>query len=60
MGATWWFNSGGTRHWVYLNMLTKRLHEVILGYVDTDPRCDVVVDGVVFSGGRGWWIASGS
>lgn len=52
-GQTWWFNSGGNRHWRYLNTSTKRLHELSLGDVDGDRRCDVVVDGVVVSGGTG-------
>jgi hypothetical protein len=50
-GATWWFNSAGNHHWVYLNTSRKLLYEVTLTYVDTDPRCDVIVDGIVFSGG---------
>ncbi len=52
-GQTWWFNSGGDRHWRYLNTSKKRLSEVTLGDVDGDRRCDVVADGVVSSGGTG-------
>ena len=52
-GQTWWFNSGGDRHWTYLNTSTKRLSELTLGEVDGDARCDVVADGVVVSGGTG-------
>ena len=54
-GATWWFNSGGDRHWVYLNTSTKRLSELTLGDVNGDNRCDVVSGGVVSSGGTGPW-----
>jgi hypothetical protein len=54
-GATWWFNSGGDRHWVYLNTSTRRLAELTLGDVTGDGRCDVVAGGVVSSGGTGPW-----
>jgi hypothetical protein len=49
-GVTWWFSSGKTGPWNYLNASTKRLSEVQLGYVNGDNRCDVVADGVVYSG----------
>jgi hypothetical protein len=52
-GRTWWYNSGGNRHWVYLNTSRKRLSELTLGYVDGDNRCDVTSDGVISSGGTG-------
>jgi len=51
-GQTWWYSSRGQGHWVYLNTSTKRRHEVTLGYFDGDRRCDVFVDGHIFSGGR--------
>jgi hypothetical protein len=54
-GATWWFNSGGDRHWVYLNTSTRRLSELALADVDGDGRCDVVSGGMVSSGGTGPW-----
>ena len=52
-GQTWWFNSGGDRHWIYLNTSRARLSEISLGDVDGDGRCDVVANGVVSSGGTG-------
>ena len=54
-GQTWWYASGGQGHWVYLNTSTKRLHEVTLGYYDTDHRCDVFADGLMSSGGTAPW-----
>jgi hypothetical protein len=52
-GRTWWFNSGGDRHWVYLNTSKKRLSQVSLGDVDGDGQCDVTTGGVVSKSGRG-------
>jgi hypothetical protein len=51
-GQTWWFRSPG-RHWHYLNTSRARLSDLTLGDVTHDGVCDVVVDGVVVSGGRG-------
>ena len=54
-GQTWWFRSKG-RHWNYLNTSRARLSELSLGDVDGDGRCDVVVGGVVSSGGGGPFV----
>jgi hypothetical protein len=51
-GQTWWFRSPG-RQWNYLNTSKARLNDLTLGDVTHDGVCDVVVDGVVVSGGRG-------
>jgi hypothetical protein len=51
-GATWWYASAGQLQWWYLNTSTTRLSEIRLGYFDADNRCDVLVDGTVFSGGK--------
>ena len=62
-GATWWFSSGGLRPWTYLNTSTRQLSQVQLGYFDSDNRCDVSVDGVVYSGGttvvQTFWVGGG-
>jgi hypothetical protein len=50
-GAGWWYRSGGTAAWAYLNTSTKRLPELTLGYYDQDSRCDVLAGGVVHPGG---------
>jgi hypothetical protein len=50
-GAGWWYRSGGTMPWAYLNTSTKRLADLSLGYFDGDRRCDVVAGGVVYPGG---------
>jgi hypothetical protein len=54
-GATWWFSSGGTSAWRYLNTSTRRLSQLTLGDFDGDGRCDVRVGGVISSGGTGPW-----
>ena len=50
-GASWWYRSGDQMAWAYLNTSTKRLSDVSLGYFDADDRCDVLVDGTIYSGG---------
>ncbi len=40
-GATWWYSSGGTAAWRYLNTSSRRLSQLTLGDVDGDGRCDV-------------------
>jgi hypothetical protein len=52
-GATWWYSSGGTSHWVYLNTSTLRVGQVTLGDVTGDGKCDVTAGGKVSSGGTG-------
>jgi hypothetical protein len=54
-GATWWYSSGGSGHWRYLNTSTRRLSELTLGYFDGDRTCDVKVGSMISSGGRGPW-----
>lgn len=51
-GQTWWYSSGGDQPWVYLNTSKKRRAEVTLGFFDGDNRCDVLVDGVIYPGGK--------
>ena len=51
-GQTWWYSSGGDTPWVYLNTSKKRRAEVTLGFFDGDNRCDVLVDGVIYPGGK--------
>jgi hypothetical protein len=51
-GATWWYASAGQLQWWYLNTSTKRLPAMALGYFDGDNRCDVSVDGTMYSGGK--------
>jgi len=51
-GQTWWYSSGGDRPWVYLNRSKKRRADVTLGFFDGDNRCDVLADGVIYSGGK--------
>lgn len=50
-GATWWYASGGTGPWTFVNRSTKLLHELQLGQYDGDGRCDVMVAGIVYSAG---------
>lgn len=53
-GQTWWFSSDhGQGPWVYLNASTRSLQhgDVTLGYFDGDNLCDVIADGVTYSGG---------
>ena len=56
-GQTWWFNSGVSHQWRYLNASPKGLSDVTLGDVDGDGKCDVVSDGVVSNSGTGAWKA---
>jgi hypothetical protein len=55
-GQTWWYSSGGTRPWVYLNTSQRLLSEVTLGDRDGDGRCDVVAGDLISSGGTSRWI----
>jgi hypothetical protein len=54
-GATWWYSSGGTAIWRYLNTSTRRLAELTLGDFDSDGKCDVRAGGMISSGGTGPW-----
>jgi hypothetical protein len=54
-GATWWYSSGGTAIWRYLNTSTRRLSELALGDFDSDGTCDVRAGGIISSGGTGPW-----
>jgi hypothetical protein len=54
-GQTWWYASGESGPWVYLNTSNKRRHDVTLGYYDNDRRCDVFANGLISSGGTGAW-----
>jgi len=51
-GVTWWYRSGGTAAWSYLNTSTTRLQKLSLGYYNGDARCDVFAGGVIYSGGK--------
>ena len=52
-GQTWWYSKGSTHMpWIYLNTSKKRRAEVTLGFFDGDNRCDVLVDGVIYPGGK--------
>lgn len=51
-GQSWWYRSGTTGPWEFLNPSTKKLSEVSLGFFDGDNRCDVKVDGIIHPGGR--------
>ena len=51
-GQSWWYRSGTTGPWEFLNASTKKFSEVSLGYFDGDDRCDVSADGVIYPGGR--------
>ncbi|MBS2014197.1 MAG: right-handed parallel beta-helix repeat-containing protein [Deltaproteobacteria bacterium] len=51
-GESWWYRSGTTGPWEFLNASKKKLSEVSIGFFDSDNRCDVRADGVVFPGGR--------
>ena len=52
-GQTWWYSSGGTGPWAYLNTSTKRRSELALGDFDSDGRCDVKAGSVISKGGTG-------
>jgi FG-GAP-like repeat len=54
-GATWWYSSGGTAAWRYLNTSTRRLSQLNFGDFDDDGRCDVLAGGMISSGGTGPW-----
>jgi hypothetical protein len=57
-GASWWFSSGGSMPWTFLNTSTATLPEMSMGYFDGDSRCDVSVGGTLYSGGTGnAWFA---
>lgn len=51
-GQSWWYRSGTTGPWEFLNASTKKLSEVSLGFFDGDSRCDVSADGTIYPGGR--------
>ena len=51
-GQSWWYRSGTTGPWEFLNESTKKLSEISLGFFDGDSRCDVSADGTIYPGGR--------
>ncbi len=51
-GQSWWYRSGRTGPWEFLNASTKKLFEVNIGFFDGDNRCDVSVDGTIYPGGK--------
>jgi hypothetical protein len=55
-GETWWYASGGTGPWVYLNTSQRLLSELTLANFDGDNRCDVVSGDLISSGGTGSWM----
>lgn len=59
-GVTWWYRSGGTAAWSYLNTSTTRLQKLSLGYFDGDSRCDVSTGSVIYSGGKPSQPSSGA
>jgi hypothetical protein len=54
-GETWWYASGGTGPWVYLNTSQRLLSDLTLADFDGDDRCDVVSGDLISSGGTGRW-----
>jgi hypothetical protein len=63
-GVTWWYSSGGSMNWVYLNGARELPGEFALGDFDGDRRCDVfAVHGnrwEISSGGSRRWRSLGS
>lgn len=51
-GQSWWYRSGTTGPWEFLNASTKKLSEISIGFFDGDNRCDVSADGTLYPGGR--------
>lgn len=51
-GQSWWYSSGGTGAWTYLNTSKVRTAQLAFGQFDLVAGCDVRADGVVYSGGR--------
>lgn len=51
-GQSWWYRSGKTGPWEFLNASTKKLSEVSIGFFDGDNRCDVSVAGTIYPGGK--------
>ena len=64
-GWTLWYCPGGSdcvtapgsgkATWVYLNMSTKRVDQLALGYFSGGPVCDVVDGNLISVGGTGPW-----
>jgi parallel beta helix pectate lyase-like protein len=52
-GITWWYSSGGTGPWTYLNASFARRADLTLGDLDGDRRCDVRIGASFWSGGTG-------
>jgi hypothetical protein len=52
-GETWWFSSGGTGPWTYLNQSHLRMSQLTLGNFDSFKGCDVMSGGLISSGGTG-------
>src|SRR5437588_2278027 len=63
-GVTWWYPSGASMHWVYLNSSTERLEQIGLGDFDGDHRCDVFSvhgnDFGIYPRGTGAWTSLGT
>lgn len=53
-GKNWWYRSGGTAPWTFLNASTRRATELTFGFFDGDNHCDVrsSPDNIVFPGGK--------
>lgn len=51
-GQSWWYRSGTSGPWEFLNASTKKLSELSLGFFDGDNRCDVSADGTIYPGGK--------
>lgn len=51
-GQSWWYSSGGTRPWSYLNTSKLRRYALEFGNFDAAAGCDVRGGGVVYSGGK--------
>src|SRR5262249_26341113 len=52
-GMTWWYSSGGTGPWTFLNNSFAHRADLTLGDLDFDGRCDVRVRDDYSSGGSG-------
>jgi hypothetical protein len=63
-GASWWYLSGGSMQWVFLNASTERLDQLGLGDFDGDGRCDVfsinASDFGIYKSGTGAWQSLGT
>ncbi len=62
-GVTWWFSSGATAEWRFLNRMPERASALRFGDFDADGRTDVIArhsDGidVSWAGGSPWYHLS--